>query len=136
MNDCRTVLLVDDDKLILRALSRILADSGIELLSAESVAEALALCRTHEVAVLISDHRMPGGSGLVLLKQIKEDSPATLRVLMTGDAGTPEVGAAIAEGLIDTLLLKPWRYDEVIATVNHGLDRYQTGRDTAPADRP
>lgn len=58
------ILLVDDEEMVLKALTRTLLDPDWELLTANSGAQALALMAEHQVAAIISDQRMPGMNGL------------------------------------------------------------------------
>ena len=81
-----TVLFVDDEPNILRAIKRALFTMDITLLLAESGAKALELLEKNEVHVVISDMKMPQMSGAELLEQVAINYPETFRVVLTGYA--------------------------------------------------
>ncbi len=74
----RTLLLVDDEPNVVAALRRLLRD-GYRILSASSGAEGLQLLATHPVDIIVSDQRMPGMSGVELLRQARQLYPETIR---------------------------------------------------------
>ncbi|HEU4431196.1 MAG TPA: response regulator, partial [Myxococcota bacterium] len=78
------VLLVDDEDHILSALQRVLRREPYELITASNPADALARCAARAVRVVVSDQKMPGASGIELLREIAALYPATRRVLLTG----------------------------------------------------
>lgn len=101
------VLLVDDDPAVLASLRRTLRDEPCTLLTAQTPQRALELLDQEQVLVLIADQRMPGMYGSELLKEAQLRSPRTIRILLTGYAGTSMVTGPLAEG-IELLLSKPW----------------------------
>jgi CheY-like chemotaxis protein len=68
----RTLLLVDDEENIIAALRRLLRAEGWLVLSATSAEHALELMARHEVDVILSDQRMPGMSGVELLRLCRD----------------------------------------------------------------
>ena len=80
----RQVLLVDDEPGILRVLGISLADRGYRVLTAESGEEALRVFHEVRPEVLLTDIKMPGMDGIELLKRIKEESPSTEVIMITG----------------------------------------------------
>jgi response regulator RpfG family c-di-GMP phosphodiesterase len=112
----RVVLLVDDEAHILSALQRTLRKEPYDVLTARGAAEALALLASREVAVLVSDQKMPGASGIELLREAAARHPRTRRVLLTG--WPEEVPAREREAArLDAILLKPWDEAELKATL-------------------
>jgi DNA-binding NtrC family response regulator len=79
------VLVVDDDRLILRAWTRVLAGLAIELRCVDSAEAALEAVREERPAVVLSDHHMPGTSGLQLLTILRAVDPTSALVLVTTD---------------------------------------------------
>ena len=73
------LLLVDDETRILSALRRTLRREGYEILTAESVAEALRILGSREVDLVLTDQKMPGMSGLEFLEQVAAQHPAVAR---------------------------------------------------------
>ena len=79
-----TLLIVDDEEGIRRVLSISLADMGYQVLSARDGTEALDLFEKHTPCIVLADIKMPGMSGIELLKAIKERRPDTEVIMMTG----------------------------------------------------
>jgi response regulator RpfG family c-di-GMP phosphodiesterase len=78
-----------------------------------------------EVAVLITDMRMPEMSGLELLKIVQEKFPDTIRIILTGYAQISTLISAINSGQVYRYLTKPWKLDEeFIPTINQAIDYY------------
>jgi CheY-like chemotaxis protein len=103
-----TLLLVDDEVNIQRALTRALRDEGYRILCASSAAEATALLQQHAVQVIVSDQRMPRCSGTEFLHAVKADHPDTVRLLLSGYSDAAAVTDAINRGVIHKFLTKPW----------------------------
>ena len=79
------VLFVDDEPRVLTTM-RILFRSHYEVFLAESGAKALELLKTQPVDVIVSDQRMPGMTGIELLRAARELNPNAMRILLTGYA--------------------------------------------------
>ena len=118
-----TVLFVDDEPNILRAIKRALFTMDITLLLAESGAKALELLEKNEVHVVISDMKMPQMSGAELLEQVAINYPETFRVVLTGYADIESTIKAVNQGKIHRYLQKPWDNQELVAAVEEGLER-------------
>ncbi|WDT85672.1 response regulator [Alteromonas sp. 009811495] len=118
-----TVLFVDDEPNILRAIKRALFTMDITLLLAESGAKALELLEKNEVHVVISDMKMPQMSGAELLEQVAIKYPETFRVVLTGYADIESTIKAVNQGKIHRYLQKPWDNQELVAAVEEGLER-------------
>ena len=118
-----TVLFVDDEPNILRAIKRALFTMDITLLLADSGAKALELMSNNDVHVVISDMKMPQMSGAELLEQVAINYPETFRVVLTGYADIESTIKAVNQGKIHRYLQKPWDNQELIAVVEEGLER-------------
>ncbi|WP_189572880.1 EAL domain-containing protein [Marinobacter zhanjiangensis] len=103
-----TLLLLDDEANILRALSRVLRRDGYRILSTTSITEAFELLAANNVQVIISDQRMPAMSGTEFLSQVKDIYPDTVRIVLSGYTDLKSVTEAINEGAIYKFLTKPW----------------------------
>ncbi|SFR67205.1 PAS domain S-box-containing protein/diguanylate cyclase (GGDEF) domain-containing protein [Marinobacter daqiaonensis] len=103
-----TLLLLDDEANILRALIRVLRRDGYRILSTTSVQEAFELLAGNNVQVIISDQRMPEMSGTEFLSQVKNIYPHTVRIVLSGYTDLKSVTDAINEGAIYKFLTKPW----------------------------
>ena len=87
----KTVLLVDDDALVLRAVVRRLAKEGYEVVTAHTGEEALSILRADgaEIDVVVSDYRMPGIDGVQLLDHVRRVYPGKGRILHTSSCSPP-----------------------------------------------
>ncbi len=98
-----SVLVVDDDPMIRDSLTEVLRDWGYRTSEAATVAEALKVFRMERPAAILLDLRLPDGSGISVLNQIKSNSPETVIIVITGFA-TPgnafDAGAGQASGFI------------------------------------
>lgn len=101
------VVLIDDEERILRSLSLLLR-SRYEVLATTDPVQVLDWVRTRPVHVVVSDQRMPTISGVDLLRQIRDHSPRSMRLLLTGYADLAAVEAAVNDGEIFRFLEKPW----------------------------
>lgn len=107
-----TLLLVDDEERILRSL-RMLFFGGYQVHMATDPHEALRILRDERVHVIVSDQRMPVMNGSELLRQAREASPATMRILLTGYSDLDASIASVNEGEVFRYLMKPWNAEEV-----------------------
>ncbi|MDX6360379.1 MAG: thioredoxin reductase [Nocardioidaceae bacterium] len=111
-----TILAVDDDAAVSRAIVRDLRSrygSGYRILRATSGDEGLTLMKElalkdRPLALVVSDQRMPGMSGIELLGQVRELSPDTKLLLLTAYADTDVAITAINEIGLDYYMFKPW----------------------------
>ncbi|MEA1080942.1 EAL domain-containing protein [Marinobacter qingdaonensis] len=104
----KTLLLLDDESNILRALVRVFRRDGYQILSTTSVQEAFSLLAANEVQVIISDQRMPEMSGTEFFSRVKAIYPNTVRIILSGYTDLKSVTEAINEGSIYKFLTKPW----------------------------
>ena len=111
----RTLLLVDDEENIVAALRRLLRAEGWLVLSATSAEQALQLMARHEVDVILSDQRMPGMTGVELLRRAKQVYPETIRLVLSGYTELQSITDAINEGAIYKFLAKPWDDEQLRA---------------------
>ncbi|MGB3535389.1 MAG: diguanylate cyclase [Microcoleaceae cyanobacterium] len=126
------IICIDDEPTILDSLKRELRSAVgdqclIEL--AEGGAEALELIhdlksQRQEVAVVLSDYIMPGMKGDELLRKIHEQSPKTLKILLTGQADLPAIGNAIKYAKLYRYVAKPWESEDLKLTVNEAVYSY------------
>ncbi len=110
------ILVVDDDAQVLRAIERDLRSryrKDYRILSAASGEEALQTVeelklRNEEVALLLSDQRMPGMLGVDFLQKARRHYPQAKRILLTAYSDTNAAIRAINEVQLDYYLMKPW----------------------------
>jgi signal transduction histidine kinase len=118
------VLVVDDEPEITRSVAELLG-RDYKVLTANSADEAVALLRTNAVAVILTDQRMPGGTGAELLAFSLAVAPDATRILFTGYSDISAVIEAVNEGQVYHYLTKPWRPDELRAVIGQGVARHQ-----------
>jgi PAS domain S-box-containing protein len=116
-----TVVIVDDQPEILVSLRRVLRDERFELATFSSPSEALQWMGSHSVDLIIADERMPEMRGSDLLEKIRDRSPSTVRVILTGYPGSATVGYGLAHG-VDWLISKPWNDDALRITLRQLLE--------------
>lgn len=117
------VLLVDDEANVRAGLARSLHDKRYRILEATSPVEALALMERTPVDVIVSDHLMPGMTGLEFLKVVRDRFPDTARIMLTGQADMEVAVRAIEEGEIYRYLAKPCDRVELQVTVHLALEQ-------------
>jgi response regulator RpfG family c-di-GMP phosphodiesterase len=111
-----TLLIVDDEAQILSALERSLRREGYGIVAVESAAAALRILDERHVDAILSDHKMPGMSGVQLLARAAEMRPDIVRMLITGWVNeiSPE---RLKEVGICALVTKPWDDAKLKATL-------------------
>ena len=93
-----TILFVDDEENILSALVRLFRKEDYEIVTAISGMDGMKIIEEREIPLVISDHRMPGMTGVDFLAKVKEISPDTIRIMLTGYADLEAAIAAINKG--------------------------------------
>jgi len=121
---CWTLLCVDDEPNILSALRRVFRGSGYRLLLAGGGEEALRMLAAERVHIVISDMRMPGMDGALLLERVRERWPEVSRMLLTGHADMTSTIAAINRGEISRYITKPWHDVELLGAVAEAVERH------------
>ncbi|MEE3332172.1 MAG: HD domain-containing phosphohydrolase [Myxococcota bacterium] len=124
-----TVLFVDDEVNILKALRRLLRNEPINVLTASRPGEAIDLLAREDVQVLVTDQRMPDMSGVDMLSTIRERNPDIVRMMLTGYTEMKIAVEAINRGEIFRLITKPWNDDELKATLRQAFDHYDLKRE-------
>ncbi len=119
-SDSPAVLVVDDEVRILSALRRSLRREGYEILTAETVEEALRVLDERSVSLILSDQKMPGMSGVQFLAEAARRCPDALRMIITG--WTEEIPREQLEELgVCALITKPWDDEKLKATLRRAL---------------
>jgi two-component system response regulator HydG len=116
------VLVVDDEAPNRDALARVFAREGWDVRAAEDGRAAIDVLRDGDVAVVVSDLKMPGLDGLELLRACRQLSPDTQVILATAYGTVESAVEAMREGAWD-FVTKPLRRAEVVASVNRALER-------------
>lgn len=124
------VLYVDDEAGACKYFQRAMAGI-VEVVVAGDATEALAVLAEHDdrIAVVVSDHRMPGESGASLLANISQSRPGVVRILTTAYADLDSAVSAVNEGRVYRYVFKPWNLDELRITVRQALEHAQLRRE-------
>jgi class 3 adenylate cyclase/CheY-like chemotaxis protein len=126
--DSATVLLVDDEPRVLDSLEALLA-ADYRVLRTLKADEALHLLGAEDVALVISDQRMPGMPGTELLARSRDIAPATVRMLLTAFTDVDALMASINAANIYQFVTKPWDPKELVQTVRRGVERHTLTRE-------
>ncbi len=118
------VLFVDDEANVLNAIRRAVREEEYESLFAQSGKEALALLESGNIAVLVTDMRMPEMDGLQLLKLAKEQFPSTVRMVLSGYTQLSQVLATVNHADVFSFITKPWD-DDFSRFIYRALEYYQ-----------
>lgn len=121
------IMMVDDELANLRLLERLFRND-YNVLTAESGADALSLLEQHDVALIITDQRMPGMSGIELLKRTTAIRPHMVRIILTGYTDVESLVEAINSGQVYRYVTKPWDNDDLRLTVRRALAHHETNK--------
>jgi signal transduction histidine kinase len=127
------VLYVDDEK-----ANRIVFEQSVtefNVIVATDGPEALTIMEQQDVAVLVTDMRMPEMSGEELLRIAKEKHPQTIRMVVTAYADVDPILRAINEGLVARYIVKPWQRAELLQVLRWACEAWTFGRDSAALHR-
>ncbi len=116
------ILVVDDEEAIRNGLAEVLREEGYEVEVAGEAQTALAKLRDELVDLICTDVRMPGMDGLELVDRVKQESPETEVIVITGFASLQSAVDAVKRGAED-YLSKPFDLDEVRLTVKRALEK-------------
>jgi signal transduction histidine kinase len=122
------ILYVDDEPENLR-IFELSFRREFGILTAESGEEALERLNSEPVALILSDHRMPGMTGVEFLSRARDVDPKTVRILVTAYGDAPTLGSAINSGAIYKFVPKPWQPDEMRMTLRRGIEAYALDRE-------
>lgn len=125
MNPVR-ILIVDDERNVLRSLERLFLEEEYEIMTAVSGREGLEILeQSGPFQLIVSDYRMPTMNGVEFLSEVYRRWPETERMILSGYADTAAIVAAINEGQIYKFIAKPWNDDELLQTICEVLERYE-----------
>ena len=121
-----TLLIVDDDSSILKALKRVFHGQQYRLVLADDAVKAIDFMRNNAVHVVISDMQMPGMSGSEFLSIIATEFANTYRIVLSGHADNESVLSAVNNGKIHRYIQKPWDNESLLAAIQEGFAHYQS----------
>lgn len=121
----KRVLILDDEEIVLVGLRDTLRRSGYEVVTADGALAGLEALKGGTFAVIMTDQQMPWMTGLDFLAQAKQIQPDASRILITAVLDLETVVEAINKGEIYRFIIKPWLREELLATVEAGIQRYE-----------
>lgn len=132
--DKARILFVDDEPRILTTM-RMLFRGQYEAHFANSGQEALDWLKVNEVDVIVSDQRMPGMTGVDLLREARDLRPDAMRILLTGYSDLNAIIGSINEGEIFRFVNKPWVNQDLKDKVAQAAEAARASREDARAAR-
>jgi DNA-binding NtrC family response regulator len=119
------LLIADDEETFLLATAELLRREGYEVDTVPDAHQAIERVRQQRYDLLVSDLEMPGNEDLALIRQVAEEAGGLPVIIVTG---FPSTGSAIAsiELPVSAYLLKPVRFDELLARVRVAVSRFQS----------
>lgn len=121
------MLIVDDEVANLRLLERLFSRQ-FECLMAASGEDAIRLLEQHDVAILITDQRMPQMTGIDLLKHSARLRPHMVRILLTGYTDVEVLVDALNSGLVYLYVTKPWNNDDLKLKISRACEHYEINK--------
>jgi CheY-like chemotaxis protein len=121
-----TILFVDDEEKARKYFARSL-EQEFNILTAADVDEAKKIIarRHREIAVVITDQRMPGGNGVKLLQYLREEFPDIIRLLTTAYSDLTDAIDSVNKGEILRYIQKPWDYDMLRHEMRQALNLFE-----------
>jgi len=120
MEMTRTILLVDDDKSILRTFTRILQKKGYKVDSSETGKEAIKKVESRHYDLALVDIRLPDMNGTDLLAKMKKPLQNTIKIVITGFPSLETGVKALDEGA-DAYLVKPVKPEDLLMFIEEKL---------------
>jgi len=117
----RSVLVVDDDEVLRDRLARSFTRRGFDAFSAGSHDEAVAIIAEREIGLAVIDLRMPGESGLVVLRDLMAAQPDALAVILSGYGSIATAIDAVRLGAVD-FVQKPADVDQLLEAFGRALE--------------
>ena len=128
------VIYVDDEEAN-RTVFELSIGSVFTVMTCATPDEVLNVLAERDVAVLVTDMRMPTMSGEQLLRVVKEKFPRTIRMVMTAYSDVEPILRAINEGLVARYIVKPWERTEVIQILRWAIGAWTFSRDSEALQR-
>jgi two-component system response regulator RegA len=129
-----TLLLVDDDEFLRERLARALTARGLEVRTAANADEAISTLAEWKPKLAVLDLKMPGRTGLELLREVKQLSPAIQVVLLTGYGSIANAVEALRGGAVG-YITKPADADQILEAFRKGAPE-QAASDSAIISAP
>lgn len=130
-DDTRPLVLYVDDERANRVVLEHSLKSEFNIVVCDGGEKALAIFEERDVAVLVTDMRMPGMEGDQLLRIVKDRWPTTIRMVMTAHQDIGPILRAINEGLVARYIIKPFERPELVQVLRWACEAWVFGKDRA-----
>lgn len=122
-----TILIIDDEIRSLETLERIL-DDDFDVKTASTISDALAILEQEWVQIVLCDQRMPEITGVEFLKQIRDQWPNVIRMVISGYTDSADIISAVNDAGIYQYITKPWQPDSLILTLKNATRLFDLQR--------
>ena len=123
-DDTLTIVLVDDEEMVLTSLSSFLTlETDYLVKTFTSANEALNFVRGKDIDLVMSDYLMPEMDGITFLAKVKELQPEVPRIILTGYADKENAIKAINEVGLYQYIEKPWDNDDLLIIIRNALEK-------------
>jgi len=116
------ILIIDDDKIILKILSKILQKEGFNVNTAETGQDALNKLETQQYDAALIDVKLQDVNGIDLLNKIQKIAPSMVKIMLTGYPSEEDRTRALAQGAAD-YLTKPVKSEKLIEVIESKLEQ-------------
>jgi DNA-binding NtrC family response regulator len=123
----RTILIIDDDRSILRVFTRVFEKKGYSVVAVETGKKAKDQIRHHRFDAALIDVRLPDMNGTDLLSEIQARSPKTVKIVFTGSP-TVEFSSPEAEKNMDAFFIKPVKPEVLLSILDEKLKSNNDGK--------
>ena len=122
----KKILCVDDNTSILRTITAILSRQ-YEVVAAESANDAISLFdQSGPYPVLLTDSRMPGKSGMQLVRELRQRDPCMVAMVLTADVACEETRIGVDQGEVFSCLHKPLQIQEMFRQVDLAFEHHES----------
>lgn len=119
------VLFVDDEEQILKSIKRRVIDQPFPSYFAESVENALRIIENNDIAVVVTDLKMPNINGVEFLKILGDKYPDIVKIVLSGFFEMSTILAAVKSGQVFSFLTKPWKFEEeLFPAIYNAINKY------------
>ena len=116
----KPILVVDDEPIVRESIRDWLKDTGYQVLTAETGEEALEIIERQDFSIMVLDIRLPGKTGITVLKEVKAQRPWIKSIIITAYPSAETTDEAMKLGAVD-YLIKPIAPDDLERLIRETL---------------